>query len=42
MSEDVETEEAHLRLRDKRILVVDDDPEIRAAIDHALAGRRGA
>ncbi|MEM1099756.1 MAG: response regulator [Planctomycetota bacterium] len=25
-----------LRLKDKKILVVDDDPEIRAAIDHAL------
>lgn len=25
-----------LRLRDKKILVVDDDPEIRAAVDHAL------
>lgn len=25
-----------LRLKDKKILIVDDDPEIRAAIDHAL------
>jgi len=28
--------EEPLRLKDKKILVVDDDPEIRAAIDHAL------
>jgi DNA-binding response OmpR family regulator len=25
-----------LRLKEKKILIVDDDPEIRAAIDHAL------
>ncbi len=30
-----ETEET-LRLKDRKILIVDDDPEIRAAIDHAL------
>lgn len=29
-------QEEQLRLRDKKILIVDDDPEIRAAIDHAL------
>ncbi|MEM7624641.1 MAG: response regulator [Planctomycetota bacterium] len=29
-------EEEPLRLKGKKILVVDDDPEIRAAIDHAL------
>ena len=29
-------DEETLRLKDKKILVVDDDPEIRAAIDHAL------
>ena len=28
--------EEPLRLREKKILIVDDDPEIRAAIDHAL------
>ncbi|MEM9294546.1 MAG: response regulator [Planctomycetota bacterium] len=28
--------DAYLRLADKKILVVDDDPEVRAAIDHAL------
>lgn len=28
--------EEPLRLKDKKILIVDDDPEIRAAIDHAL------
>lgn len=31
-----EYEEEPLRLKGKKILVVDDDPEIRAAIDHAL------
>lgn len=31
----VDTED-QLRLKDKKILIVDDDPEIRAAIDHAL------
>ena len=36
MPDQADTEEANLRLRDKRILVVDDDPEIRAAVDHAL------
>ncbi|MEM9883747.1 MAG: response regulator [Planctomycetota bacterium] len=29
-------QEETLRLKDKKILIVDDDPEIRAAIDHAL------
>ncbi len=29
-------QEEQLRLKDKKILIVDDDPEIRAAIDHAL------
>ena len=28
--------EGSLRLQDRKILIVDDDPEIRAAIDHAL------
>ena len=28
--------EGRLRLQDRKILIVDDDPEIRAAIDHAL------
>ncbi|MEM1107182.1 MAG: response regulator [Planctomycetota bacterium] len=32
----MEDHDEPLRLRDKKILVVDDDPEIRAAIDHAL------
>ena len=36
MPDQADTEEVPLRLRDKRILVVDDDPEIRAAVDHAL------
>lgn len=31
-----EDDDQELRLRDKKILVVDDDPEIRAAVDHAL------
>lgn len=31
-----ETETEELRLRDHKILVVDDDAEVRAAIDHAL------
>ncbi len=29
-------DDQELRLRDRKILVVDDDPEIRAAVDHAL------
>ena len=36
MPDQADPEEVPLRLRDKRILVVDDDPEIRAAVDHAL------
>jgi len=31
-----EDNDQEMRLRDKKILVVDDDPEIRAAVDHAL------
>ncbi|GAB4191655.1 MAG: response regulator transcription factor [Phycisphaeraceae bacterium] len=30
------TDEGELRLKDYKVLIVDDDPEVRAAIDHAL------
>jgi DNA-binding response OmpR family regulator len=35
-SETTEPQAAELRLVDYKILIVDDDPEVRAAIDHAL------